>query len=62
MNIVLPCAICYGPLEGNISHGLNKGILFLLGTISFILLSVIATIFYFYYRSKKIAIENYGDE
>ena len=54
INIVIPCAVCYGPIEGPITQGVNNAIFFMLGIISFILLSIIGTIFYFYHRSKTL--------
>ena len=54
INIAIPCAVCYGPIEGPISQGVNNAIFFMLGTIGFILLSIIGTIIYFYHRSKTL--------
>ena len=54
INIVLPCAVCYGTVEGPMVDGMNNAILFLLGTIGFILISIIGTTFYFYNKAKTL--------
>ena len=54
INIALPCAVCYGAVEGPMVDGMNNAILFLLGTIGFILISIIGTTFHFYYKAKKL--------
>ena len=54
INIILPCAVCYGAADDPMVQGMNSAILFLLGIISFILISIIGTSFHFYNRSKKI--------
>ena len=58
INIVLPCAVCYVPADTPLAQGTNNAVILLLGTISFVLISIMLTISYFYYRSKKI---NYGE-
>ena len=59
INIILPCAVCYVPNDTPLAQGTNNAVLFLLGIIIFILLNIIGTIFYFYYRSKNL---NYGEQ
>jgi len=54
MNIILPCAVCYGATDDPMASGMNNAVLFLLGVISFILLSIIGSIFHFYKRSKTL--------
>ena len=54
MNTIFPCAVCYGATDDPMAKGMNNGVFFLLGVISFILLSIIASIFYFYKRSKTL--------
>jgi hypothetical protein len=54
INIVFSCAVCYGAVEGPMVDGMNNAILFLLGTIGFILISIIGTTFHFYYKAKKL--------
>ena len=59
INIILPCAVCYVPNDTPLAQGVNNAVLFLLGTIIFILLNIIGTIFYFYHRSKNL---NHGEK
>ena len=51
---VYPCAVCFGDPESPMTDGMNKAIIFLLSIISFILISVILIVSYFYRRSKII--------
>ncbi len=53
-NVVFPCAVCYGATDDPMANGMNNAVFFLLGIISFILLSIIGSILHFYKRSKKI--------
>lgn len=48
------CAVCYGAVDSPMTNGMNMAILFLLGAIGFILLGVIALIFYFAHRAKLV--------
>ena len=50
----MPCAVCYGATDDPMANGMNNAVLFLLGVISFILLSIIASIIHFYKRSKSL--------
>ena len=54
INIILPCAVCYGALDDPMTKGMNNAILFLLSIIGFLLISIIATTFYFNYRAKTL--------
>ena len=54
INMILPCAVCYGATDDPMATGMNNAILFLLGVISFILLSIIGSIIHFYKRSKSL--------
>ena len=51
---LFPCAVCYGNPEAPMSHGMNMGVLTLLGFIIFILLIVAASIFTISMRTKKL--------
>jgi len=52
--ILLPCAVCYGNPESPMSHGMNMGVLTLLGFIIFILIAVAYSILIISIRTKKI--------
>ena len=51
---LFPCAVCYGNPEAPMSHGLNLGVLTLLGFIIFLLLIVAYSIFTISMRTKKL--------
>ena len=51
---LFPCAVCYGNPESPMTHGMNMGVLTLLGFIIFILLVVAYSIFTISMRTKKI--------
>ena len=53
-NIIFPCAVCYGATDDPMANGMNNAVFFLLGVISFVLLSIIGSIFHFYKRSKTL--------
>ena len=53
-NVLFPCAVCYGNPEAPMTHGMNMGVLTLLGFIIFILLVVAYSIFIISMRTKKI--------
>ena len=57
LNILSACAVCYGAPDHPVTQGLNKAILFLLGTITFILSCIIYGIFSLIKRSKNIKTE-----
>ena len=51
--VLFPCAVCYGNPEAPMSHGMNMGVLTLLGFISFILCTVLFSIFSISNRTKN---------
>ena len=53
-NVVFPCAVCYGNPESPMSHGMNMGVLTLLGFIGFILCAVAYSIISISIRTKNI--------
>ena len=57
INLLSACAVCYGAPDHPVTQGLNKAILFLLGTITFILSCIIYGIFSLIKRSKNIQTE-----
>ena len=52
-SILFPCAVCYGNPEAPMSHGMNMGVLTLLGFISFVLLIIAYSIITLSIRTKK---------
>ena len=56
-NVLFPCAVCYGNPDSPMSHGMNMGVLTLLGFIGFILFMVLFSIFPISIRTKKILIQ-----
>jgi len=52
--MLFPCAVCYGNPEAPMTHGMNMGVLTLLGFIIFILLVVAYSIFTISMRAKKL--------
>ena len=58
INMILGCAVCYVPNDTPIAQGTNNAVIFLMTTTGFVLLSIIASICYFYNKAKKI---NYGE-
>ena len=53
-SILFPCAVCYGNPEAPMSHGMNMGVLTLLGFIGFVLCILIYSIISISIRTKKI--------
>ena len=51
--VLFPCAVCYGNPDSPMSHGMNMGVLTLLGFIGFILCTVLFSIFYISNRTKN---------
>ena len=51
---LFPCAVCYGNPEAPMSHGMNMGVITLLGFIIFILLTIAASIIIISMRTKKL--------
>ena len=54
INILLPCAVCYGNPEDPMSKGMNMGVLTLMGFIVFILSIIAYSILSLFLKSKKI--------
>ena len=52
-SLVFPCAVCYGNPESPMSHGMNMGVLTLLGFIGFILCAVAYSIVSISIRTKN---------
>ena len=50
---VFPCAVCYGNPASPMTHGMNLGVLTLLGFISFVLLVIASLIITLSIRTKK---------
>ena len=55
-DVLLPCAVCYGNPESPMSHGMNMGVLTLLGFIGFILFMVLFSILSISIRTKNMLI------
>ena len=53
-NVVFPCAVCYGNSESPMSHGMNMGVLTLLGFIGFVLCVLAYSIITISIRTKNI--------
>ena len=53
-SVVFPCAVCYGNPESPMSHGMNMGVLTLLGFIGFVLCFVVYSIVSISIRTKNI--------
>ena len=51
---LFPCAVCYGNPESLMSHGMNMGVLTLMGFIGFILCTIVYSIVLISIRTKKI--------
>ena len=52
-SVLFPCAVCYGNPDSPMSHGMNMGVLTLLGFIVFILCMVLFSIFSISIRTKN---------
>ena len=53
-NVVFPCAVCYGNPESPMSHGMNMGVLTLMGFIGFVLFMIVFSIISISIRTKNI--------
>ena len=51
---IFPCAVCYGNPESPMSHGMNMGVLTLLGFIGFVLFIVAYSIISISIKTKKV--------
>ena len=52
-SVLFPCAVCYGNPDSPLSHGMNMGVLTLMGFIGFILCVVLFSIFSISIRTKN---------
>ena len=50
---IFPCAVCYGNPESPMSHGMNMGVLTLMGFIGFVLFIIAYSIIAISIRTKK---------
>jgi len=50
---IFPCAVCYGNPESPMSHGMNMGVLTLMGFIGFVLFIIAYSIITISIRTKK---------
>ena len=57
LNALHSCAVCYGAPDHPVTQGLNKAILFMLGTIAFVLSCIIYSIFSMIRRNRNIKTE-----
>ena len=55
---IFPCTVCYGNLESPLSHGMNMGVLTLLGFISFVLSIIVYSIITLSIRKKTMLLKN----
>ena len=61
INLAYPCAVCYGNPDSPLSHGMNRGVLTLMGFIIFILMIILYSIISMAIRTKKIKITDKGN-
>ena len=52
--VLFPCAVCYGNPESPLSHGMNMGVLTLMGFIVFILVIIAFSIISISIKTKKL--------
>ena len=52
-SVLFPCAVCYGNPDSPMSHGMNMGVLTLLGFIGFVLFMILFSIFSISNRAKN---------
>ena len=57
LNILQACAVCYGAPDHPVTQGLNKAILFMLGTVAFVLSCILYSIFSMIRRNRNIKTE-----
>jgi len=55
-NYLIACAVCYGAPEDPITQSLNTAMLFMLGTVFFVLSCIVYSIFTLIKRNKNIQI------
>ena len=61
INLAYPCDVCYGNPDSPLSHGMNRGVLTLMGFIIFILMIILYSIISMAIRTKKIKITDKGN-
>ena len=54
LSALFPCAVCYGNPESPMTHGMNMGVLTLMGFITFILCVIVYSIITISIRTKNI--------
>ena len=52
--VLFPCAVCYGNPESLMSHGMNMGVLTLMGFIGFVLFIIGYSIISISIKTKKV--------
>ena len=52
--VLFPCAVCYGNPESPLNHGMNMGVLTLMGFIVFILVIIAFSIISISIKTKKL--------
>ena len=62
MNIVLPCAVCYGDPNHPVTEGMNSAIIFLLFVTLFVLLCIGTSIVILMQKTKKIELKRRVDD
>ena len=55
---IFPCAVCYGNTDSPMTHGMNMGVLTLLGFISFVLSILVYSIITLSMRNKTMLLKN----
>ena len=55
-SVLFPCAVCYGNPESPMTHGMNMGVLTLMGFIIFILCVIVYSIITISIRTNKLII------
>ena len=53
-SVLFPCAVCYGNPDSPMTHGMNMGVLTLMGFIGFILCMILFSIYSISIRTKTI--------
>lgn len=62
-NRAVACAVCYGDPESPLAKGATAGVLFLMGVVGVVLVTIAGTGMYWMHRSRQIAhIENANPE
>jgi hypothetical protein len=56
--VVLACPVCFGQSDSPLAKGVNMGVLFLLGTITAVLIGFAGFMFYLARRAKVFAVDD----